>query len=120
MKYQSIDSLNVVPFPMTKKEKLLRWADLVGKSRSYLRLLHALEYCSRTQLRQYTIPAQSAFGIAISDPIFQSAGLSVNATILEIMSFFEIDQKQLHGFSCDCGGEIDNLEQARRIARLAS
>jgi hypothetical protein len=127
MKHLDIETLNVVavsveaPQRMNGKERRLRWAYLVRMTRNpYLTLFHELERFTRHDLGLLPIHSvgPSAFSIACSDPILQREGLKPNANVLEIMSFFEITQHQLHEFSCDCGGSIDNDEMAYRIASL--
>jgi hypothetical protein len=106
---------------MSRRDKLLRWAELVDRCHHDLTLYHGLEY-----LRPYDLAnikpcsnPMSAFTVAMTDPTFQSMGLSSASSVTDAMRFFELSQSQLHQFSCDCGGYIDNHEQARRIARLA-
>lgn len=108
---------------LTRKEKLLRWADLVSGQERPLLLLHGLEYWELLRLAQpmeTIVPPQylTAFHVAASDPVFQVAGLKGDS-VAAAMGFFELSQKQLHEFSCDCGGMIDNKQMGERIARLA-
>jgi hypothetical protein len=59
------------------------------------------------------------FAIASTDPVFNQDGLPHGANLPTFMGYFEITQRQLHEFSCDCGGHISNEEMSRRIERLA-
>jgi hypothetical protein len=122
MKHQDAEAFVIaVPVQMTRREKLTRWAELVRKVDTGLVLYHAIEHMRPYQLKEIR-PFQgpmSAFTMAVKDPTFQSQGLKIESTLVEIMNFFELSQGELHEFSCDCGGYIDNHEQAHRIDRLA-
>jgi hypothetical protein len=114
------DLVSAVPIKMVRREKLLRWADLVRKTHNGLHLYHNLEYMTRGQLAETRpIGSGSAFDVAVRDPEFAAQGLRYESSIQEVLDFFELTQPQAHAFSCDCGGDISNEEQARRIERLA-
>ena len=108
------------PLPkMTRREKLLRWAELIRTADHALRLYHNLEYTPREVLHVAEVRGTScAFNLAASDPVFIQEGLTT-PTIGGVMGFMELTQAQLHEFSCDCGGYISNSEMADRIAGLA-
>lgn len=126
-----IDTTAVAGTPvMTRTEKLLRWADLIRKSPTRPTLHHRVEYISSENLHlpYFYSDGSSVFGIATVDPKFQEAGLVSTGTtnqrgtnsVKDIMKFFGLTQEQLHEFSCNCGGEIDREEMARRVERLAA
>lgn len=106
---------------MTRKEKLAHWANIVRYSHRQLLLFSNLEYMSPHHLEHIKVYqlGPSAMVLAVTDPEFQKDGLSPTANIPELMRYFDLSLQQLHEFSCDCGGFIDNHEQARRIERLA-
>jgi hypothetical protein len=120
MKHVEVNDLvSAVPVQLTRSEKLLRWAELVRKHRHYLYLYHNLEYRTRAQLcHEYAIHTNTAFDVAVKDPEFKAQGLKNDASVQDVLDFFELTVPQAHAFSCDCGGDIDNEEQARRIERL--
>jgi hypothetical protein len=122
MKHIDAEALvHSIPIAMTRREKLVRWAELVRKASSELALYHAIEHMRPYQLAELR-PFQgplSAFTMAVKDPTFNAQGLSVESTLVDVMRFFELSQRELHEFSCDCGGYIDNHDQAARIERLA-
>lgn len=125
MKHVEIDEL-VRAFPiavtMTRRQKLMHWAALIRQSTVPFRLLHGLEFVHPRDLERLTIREHAyhtALAIAASDPVFQAQGLSAEKTIADALRFFEVTQHQAHAFSCDCGGDISNDEQATRIERLA-
>lgn len=120
------------PKAMTRKEKLYRWANLIRESTNRrLYIFHRLEYWGPRELlaATYIVSNDSPFGIAMMDPVFSDLGLKGQAhlgdpsletgTIRQAMDFFELTQSQLHEFSCDCGGQIDNEMMAARIEGLA-
>jgi hypothetical protein len=119
------------PRPMTRKEKLMRWAKLVRESTNHrLYIFHRLEHMDDMMLRAptYFVANDSTFGIAMMDPVFSDLGLKgephilpgqETGTIRQAMDFFELTRDQLHEFSCDCGGRIDNEMMATRIEGIA-
>jgi hypothetical protein len=123
MKHVDAEALvNAIPIQMTRREKLLRWAKLVRCHKEELALFHGIEYMRLHDLRGI-IPAEgrtvSALTLAVVDPGFQSQGLNRGSNLVDVMKFFELSQGELHKFSCDCGGYIDNRTQAVRIEQLA-
>jgi hypothetical protein len=124
MKHVEVSDLTVF-VALNRREKLLRWAELVRKARApYLYLYHNLEYMTRAQLQNTIVDVRvySAFSVAIADPEFKAQGLGlgqVHVTVQNMLDFFELTVPQAHAFACDCGGDISNEEQARRIERLA-
>jgi hypothetical protein len=111
--------LDAMPVAMTRREKFIRWAELVRKTPHRLRLYSNLEDLSRLQLRQFLVRFDgSAMGVAAADPIFQSMGLSESSSLTDVLQFFTMNLDQAHAFSCDCGGTISNEEQALRIEHI--
>jgi hypothetical protein len=105
---------------LSRREKLLRWAELVRQHMNSTRLLHGLEYYPAAQLRAEIHPdAGTAFNIAFADSVFKSVGLNGPATVQSAMHFFELSQDELHEFTCDCGGHISNERMAHRITTIA-
>lgn len=119
------------PVVMSKREKLLHWASLIRAHKSRhgaLWLLHNLEDWSPYMLENPEIVfgsrtgehfANTAFGVAAADEQFKAAGL-VGSAPAHIMKFFELSRADLHEFACNCGGDISNEEQARRVEHLAN
>lgn len=117
--------VQTVPAKLTRKEKLLHWAELIRAHAKPLYLYHMLEHYSPYQLaRMYVLPdGNTAFALALADPAFQAAGLGSTTkkpSISTIMKFFEISKEELHEFSCDCGGRIPNETMANHIIALAN
>lgn len=107
------------PVPMTRRDKLLRWADLVRKAEQNFILFHGLEFMARSSLDELDVRGwvNSAFGAANADPVFKATGLG--NTVGDVMNYFELSQAELHEFSCDCGGHITNAMMADRITDIA-
>jgi len=113
------------PLPtMTRKEKLLRFAQVVRSVPANFVIFHELEYQPQHVLDTYH-HSGSAFAAAGRDPVLQQAGLKSdphlgNVTVGAAQRFFELSKSDLHEFSCDCGGVIGNEEMARRIESIAA
>jgi hypothetical protein len=117
---------------MTRRQKLLRLAEVVRAHHGPLYIFHNLEHWHRSDLENqpatleasyldsygmHTMP--TAFALAAADPVLAGAGYTSGATIAETMRFFELSQHELHEFSCNCGGEITSDVMASRIDYLA-
>lgn len=120
-----ISNLNVPTIlPLTRSEKLLRWAKIVRETKTPFVIFHRLEHYHPQQLFGIYHPG-SAFAAALADPILQDAGLVADAPGNNLSAgaastFFELSQQDLHEFSCDCGGVIGNKGMADRIEKLAN
>ncbi|SRR6266478_2549591 len=103
---------------MTRREKLMRFAEVVRSHRDRPFLLyHNLEGWHPEQLGSIGING-SAFDAAAADPILRDAGADLH-TVADAKRFFELSQHELHEFSCNCGGAISNDDMANRIERIA-
>jgi len=122
--------IEAVPAPaMTRAQKLLRWAELVRKAKRSCDLMHNLEHRSPKDLDRLMVGVHgpTAFGLAARDPVLLDAGLPKPVEIEgrpmisvgDVARFMELSRADLHEFSCDCGGEIDNERMARRIEHIA-
>ena len=123
MKHIDLAELLVsTPAPMSRREKLFRWAGLVRESTFPLLLYSNLEHWPLERLERALIQKgdATAFALAAADPAFRQQGLAVEPSLPALMAFFEITPEQLHGFACDCGGTIDRQTMANRIEALAA
>lgn len=109
--------MRIIAQPMTRKEKLLRWAAIIRKCNIALRLYHNLEHLPDSTYGTLDAP-DTAFAIAAADPIFKDAGLK-SASVGDGKKFFELSRSELHEFSCDCGGRISNTDMATRLEKIA-
>jgi hypothetical protein len=104
---------------MTRREKLLRFAEIVRSHRDRpFGLYHNLEGYHPEQLNSMGLGG-SAFAAAAADPILRDAGADLH-TVGDAQRFFELSQHELHEFSCDCGGAIDGNDMANRIESIAA
>lgn len=131
MNSRSISDLNlegaatVVPVPvpvkdapMTKREKLIHWAEIVRVSPFQICLFSNLEHWTPDMLAQPYPQYNSAFTVAANDSKFQIEGLADSSPAAS-MKFFDLSQTDLHTFSCNCGGHMSNRDMASRIEKLA-
>lgn len=102
---------------MTRTEKLHRWADLIRKVPVQLQLYSNLERHSEQSWEDLIHPG-TAFAVAFADQTFREAGLD-SGSVGASMRFFELSRDDLHAFSCDCGGSINNKQMADRITKIA-
>jgi hypothetical protein len=129
-----------VKLPMTRREKLMRLADIARGGRNTLltkglkligwdkyyentwHIFHLLEHMIAEQLAQQ-VNVASVFDAAAKDPVLYDGGLrpdqGESVSALRAMQFFELKQNELHAFSCNCGGAISNAEMASRIEKMA-
>ena len=120
MQHLSQDQLLAMaqPIPMSRDDKLERWASLIEASSNRIFLFHGLEYQSQYELDRLAHPG-SAFALAAGDPVLKEAGLNTD-TVGAAMRFFELSKDDIHAFSCYCGGNISNATMAARIRGLKS
>lgn len=110
---------SAVSFPtLSRHDKLVRWATIIRATPTAFLIFHRLEYQKLGVLRATTVHPDSAFAAAFKDPILKDAGLQ-GSTFGDAMDFFELNQGDLHEFSCDCGGVISNEKMAKRIEGIA-
>ena len=129
-----------VKLPMTRREKLMRLAAIARGGRNTLltkglkrigwdkyyentwAIFHNLEFMTSFDLGRSFSPA-SVFDAAVKDPVLFDAGLrpdqGESVSALRAMEFFELKQKELHEFSCNCGGAVTNDAMAARVEKLA-
>jgi hypothetical protein len=106
------------PIPMSRNDKLERWATLIERSSEPVRNFHHLEYLSEKDLDQLTV-RHSAFAHAARDPVLKEAGL-IGDKLGDSMRFFELSKEDVHDLSCDCFGHVSNHRAANRIRQLKS
>jgi|SRR5882672_3499001 len=117
---QAVTAAVPVRKAMTRSEKLMHWAGLVRAHQGNLALYHLLEHVAARELDIYNIlHARTALGVAAGDPVLTEQGFT-DKTVGGALRFFDMSIDQLHAFSCNCGGEIGNADQAARIERLAA
>jgi hypothetical protein len=115
-------AVEVKPAPMTRKEKLLHWANRVRSYPGDLVLFSNVEHWGPDMFARWRPDAwrPNALSVASADPVLRAQGLAEDSSVGAVLRFFELSVEQAHTFSCDCGGTISNSAQADRIERLAS
>lgn len=120
-KQQEVSQLSgvatVTPVRMSRRDKLNRLADLVERFGGDVFIFHQLEYMNEAQMAGTHHP-MSAFSIAAADPMLSAEGLK-GGSVLDAKQFFELSAAEMHEFSCDCGGAIDNQNMVSRIRGIA-
>jgi hypothetical protein len=127
MKYQDPHQLppaDLVPsldgiVTMSRRERLLRWADLLEKHRESLNALREIEYLSPEDRRAYR-GFNTPLTIAYNDPVLREAGLS-DDRLGTAMDFFEMTDDDAHRLLCDCHymGSMTGSGLANRIRHFA-
>lgn len=127
MKYQDPHQLppaDLVPsldgiVTMSRRERLLRWADLLEKHRESLNALREIEYLSPEDRRAYR-GFNTPLTIAYNDPVLREAGLS-DDRLGAAMDFFEMTDDDAHRLLCDCHymGSMTGSGLANRIRHFA-
>ncbi len=103
--------------PMTRREKLMHFAQIVRAHPYHMALYHNLEgYPDHAYESMGT--GHSAFAVPATDAIFRNAGYT-GSSVGEAKRFFELSRDDLHEFSCDCGGVLTNQDMADRIEKIA-
>jgi hypothetical protein len=111
--------LSVATPPMTKRQRLQRFADVITSGPGVpLHLFINLEYRDAGEWKYLAHP-NSAFALAARDSVLRDAGLTGDS-VDDAQRFFDLSREELAEFSCVCGGSISNHEMAERIERLAA
>jgi hypothetical protein len=128
MKHQSLADLQpiaeVVPFapqpmPMSRADRLERWAAVLEGREGRLRALQRVEFLPSEER-----PAARADGspieFAYRDPILRAEGLAGDR-FGDAMAFFELSEHEAHHLLCDChyGGTMTGKSVARRLRSYA-
>ena len=120
MQHLSHDQITAMaqPIPMSRDDKLERWALINRTKLERIFIFHRLEYRSHEDLTRLANPG-SAFASGAADPVLKVAGLN-SECVGEGMRFFELSKDDVHAFSCDCSGSISNSSMAGRVRGLKS
>ena len=105
--------------PATKRQKLIRFANIIRSGSRYpLYLFINLEYRDTGEWKYLSHPG-SPFAVAAQDSVLYAAGLR-SGSVGDAQRFFELSREELAEFSCACGGLITTDEMADRIERIAA
>jgi hypothetical protein len=114
--YKSLDPLFVGQPPLTRRERLTYWADLLdAQSGRPLRALEDVEYVSpgiRREMRKDNSP----LAVAYADPRLRADGLRSDR-LGDAMEYFSLSERQAHWLLCDChyGGRMTAHDVAGRV-----
>src|SRR5215831_4042805 len=92
------------PQPMTKREKLLRLAEVIERGTNPVAIFDKIEYLTMPQ-KQKLWSQWSAFELAGADPVFRAQGLaptpelSGHVSVGDGQKFFGLTNEELHLFS---------------------
>jgi hypothetical protein len=127
MKYQDPHQLpqaEVVPsldgiVTLSRRERLVRWADALEAHRESLNALREIEYLSPAERRAYR-GANTPLTVAFNDPVLREEGLT-DDNLGTAMDFFEMSDEDAHRLLCDCHymGSMTGAGLASRIRRYA-
>jgi hypothetical protein len=104
---------------LSPSERLDRWAELLERNPNWrLATLHQTEYQSR-DIRDAMRADNSPLSVAFDDPIFRAEGL-MGDSYGEAMSFFGLEDAQLHEIICYChfGMHVPAASAAREIRKI--
>jgi hypothetical protein len=111
--------LSLATPPVTKRQRLQRFADVIRSGRPCpLHLFINLEYCDAGEWKYLSHPG-SPFALAAQDNVLYAAGFR-SGNVSDAQRFFELSREELTEFSCVCGGSINSNEMAERIERIAA
>ena len=104
---------------LSRRERLMRWADALAAHRESLNALREIEYLSPEQRRAYR-GSNTPLTIAYSDPVLRQAGLT-DDNLGTAMDFFEMSDEDAHRLLCDCHymGSMTGAGLANRIRHYA-
>ena len=106
--------------PMSRDEKLERWAELLERQEVPLNSLHRIEYITRTE-RSGLRANHSALSIAFADPVLCAQGLK-DDSYGEVLRFFDLTDDEAHYILCycHCGHTSEGRHLAQRVRVIAA
>jgi hypothetical protein len=105
--------------PMTRRQRLDRWADLLSAHGGPLEALRQIEYLPDAERRAYR-GANTPLNVAYRDPVLRGDGLAGD-TLGDAMDYFEMNADDAHHLLCDCHymGSLTGHRLAGRLRRYA-
>lgn len=105
--------------PLTRRERLERWADVLDAHEGPVRPLMHIEYLTeeeRMRLRGESTPLTVAF----NDPVLRQEGLTSDR-YGDALTFFQVTEYEAHHLLCDChyGGTMTAQSVASRVRATA-
>ncbi|MHA6731408.1 hypothetical protein [Devosia sp. A369] len=112
---QSLDGIQ----PMSRHERLTRWADALESHAGPLNALRRIEYLSADEQRQYS-GINTPLTVAFNEPSLSAEGLASDR-LGDTMDFFGMTADEAHHLFCDCHymGSMTGAGLARRLRSYA-
>jgi hypothetical protein len=109
-----------VAAPMTRRERLERWAELLEAHPGRLQMLHQLEFAAEPE-RRVMRQDNSPIAIAFADPVLRLQGLAGD-TYEDARRFFDLTASEAHLLLCDChvGAAVSGRAAAARVRSVAA
>lgn len=126
MKHQKLDELGgvaeIVSFesrPMTRRERLERWAEVLDGNPGKISALTRIEYLPLSE-RLNARADNSPLEIAFRDSVLRDEGLESDR-LGDVMRFFELSNRDAHRLFCDCHyyGSMTGAGLANRLRNIA-
>jgi hypothetical protein len=127
MEYKKVEELRDVADvcvsesqPMSRKERLLRWAELLERDpERRLRSLGEIELKAPADRPAMRAP-DSPLTVAFEDPVLRAEGLAGDR-LGDGMAFFKISEDDAHRLMCSCmnGWSMASGKVARNVRRIA-
>lgn len=113
--YTSADAV-----PLTRFERLERWAALLEKYPGKVQMLHSTEFAAEPQRRTMRQDS-SPIAVAFADPVLRLQGLAGD-TYEDARQFFDLTNSEAHLVLCDChaGAAISGRAAAMRIRQIST
>jgi len=110
--------------PMSRRDKLLHFAAIVQRLNStqwYLLHKHMHLESKSTKVLRAVDARDSVLGLALTDPVFQEAGIT-GTTIGGVIDFLDITRHEMHSFACGChnhnqSGVVDQVKHLASVNR---
>jgi hypothetical protein len=119
--FQKVESVAIETLrpEMSRRERLERWADVLGRHGQPLNAPSRIEYLTDEDFAAARVD-RSALTVAYQDPVLRSAGLKGDR-LGDAVEFFGVSRNELHDLLCDCfGGHMSlGLSVAARVRGLA-
>jgi len=126
MKHQKREELGGVaeivsfePKPMTRRERLQRWAEVLDRNPGKINALTRIVYLPLSE-RLDARADNSPLEIAFRDPVLRGDGLESDR-LGDVMRYFELSNRDAHRLFCDCHyyGSMTGAGLANRLRNIA-
>ncbi|HEX6963089.1 MAG TPA: hypothetical protein VF175_14565, partial [Lacipirellula sp.] len=106
--------------PMSRRQLLERWAELLERHPGPVRPLHEIEYAAEGE-RAGMRCDDSAIAIAYADPVLRLQGLASDR-YEDARRFFDLTASEAHLLLCDChtGASLSGRAAAARVRTIAN